>query len=169
MIKIQHPEYEMWTTSVHAQSGVSCADCHMPYVREGAVKVSDHWLRSPLTNINNACQTCHQQDEALLAERVQTIQDRTASLLRLSEEAILDAIDAIVAAQAAGATDEQLAEARHLHRQASLRWDFVSSENSTGFHSPQEAARVLAMAIDFARQAQLAAERLLPAGVNATQ
>ena len=48
MIKIQHPEFEMWSSGLHAQSGVSCADCHMPYMREGAVKVSDHWLRSPL-------------------------------------------------------------------------------------------------------------------------
>lgn len=163
MIKIQHPEFEMWNSSIHAQSGVSCADCHMPYMREGAVKVSDHWLRSPLNNVNNACQTCHQQDEKMLQERIITIQDSTAQLLRLSEEALLDAIDAIVAAQEAGATDEQLAEARHLHRRASLRWDFVSSENSTGFHSPQESARILAMSIDFARQAQLAAEQLTPA------
>lgn len=160
MIKIQHPEYELWTTGLHAQSGVACADCHMPYVREGAVKVSDHWLRSPLTNINQACQTCHQQDEAVLEARILTIQNRTAELLRLAEEAILDAIDAIVAAQEAGATDEQLAEARQFHRQASMRWDFISSENSTGFHSPQEAARVLALSIDYARQAQLAAERV---------
>ena len=163
MIKIQHPEFEMWNSSIHAQSGVSCADCHMPYVREGAVKVSDHWLRSPLNNVNNACQTCHQQDEAMLQERIITIQNSTAQLLRLSEEALIDAIDAIVAAQDAGATDEQLAEARYLHRRASLRWDFVSSENSTGFHSPQEASRILAMSIDFARQAQLAAEQLVPA------
>lgn len=160
MIKIQHPEYELWSTGLHAQSGVACADCHMPYVREGAVKVSDHWLRSPLENINQACQTCHKQDEQLLRERILTIQNRTAELLRRSEEALLDAMDAIVAAQNAGASDEQLAEARQLHRSASLRWDFVSSENSTGFHSPQESARVLGMAIDYARQAQLAAERV---------
>lgn len=159
MIKIQHPEFEMSSTGLHARSGVACADCHMPYVRDGAVKVSDHWLRSPLTNVNQACQTCHRQDEEDLRQRILTIQNNTAELLRLSEEAIIDAIDAIVAAQEAGASDEALAEARHLHRRASLRWDFVSSENSTGFHSPQESARVLAMALDFARQAQLEAER----------
>ncbi len=168
MIKIQHPEFELWTTGLHAKSGVSCADCHMPYVREGAVKISDHWLRSPLANVNQACQTCHKQDEEVLVDRILTIQNRTAQLLRLSEEAIIDAIDAIVAAQAAGATDEQLEQARYFHRQASLRWDFVSSENSTGFHSPQEAARVLAMAIDYARQAQLAAERLTANTVSAS-
>jgi len=96
----------------------------------------------------------------MLKNRIHTIQDRTAELLRLAEEAIVDAIDAITVAQEAGATDEQLENARYLHRRASLRWDFVSSENSTGFHSPQESARILGMAIDFARQAQLEAERV---------
>jgi hypothetical protein len=75
MIKIQHPEFELWTTGLHAESGVACADCHMPYVREGGLKVSDHWLRSPLTNVNNACQTCHRQDEAALINRINVIQE----------------------------------------------------------------------------------------------
>jgi nitrite reductase (cytochrome c-552) len=43
-----------------------------------------------------------------------------------------------------------------------MRWDFIFSENSTGFHSPQEAARVLANAMDLARQAQLAAQKVTP-------
>ncbi|MER3513623.1 MAG: ammonia-forming cytochrome c nitrite reductase subunit c552 [Chloroflexota bacterium] len=162
MIKIQHPEFEMFTTSIHYRSGVSCADCHMPYIREGAVKISDHWLRSPLTNINKACQTCHRQTEQELIDRVALIQDRTAELLRRTEAALVAAIDAIVAAQQAGASDADLARARQLHREAQMRWDFVFSENSTGFHSPQEAARVLATAIDLARQAQLEAERVTP-------
>jgi nitrite reductase (cytochrome c-552) len=168
MIKIQHPEFEMYSSGLHAKSGVACADCHMPYVREGAIKVSDHWLRSPLTNVNGSCQTCHRQDEAALVERINTIQDRTAGLLRTTETSILDAIDAIVAAQNAGATDEQLENARYLQRRASLRWDFVSSENSTGFHSPQEAARILADAINFARMAQIEAERLENPGPTAS-
>jgi nitrite reductase (cytochrome c-552) len=157
MIKIQHPEYEMWSTGIHAQSGVACADCHMPYVREGGMKISDHWLRSPLTNINQSCQTCHQQSEEELRNRVINIQNKTAELLRHTEQALVDAIDAIVAAREAGADDAALAEAFSLHRASSLRWDFVSSENSTGFHSPQEAARILGIAIDQARQAQLKA------------
>ncbi len=157
MIKIQHPEFELWSTGLHARSGVSCADCHMPFVRQGSVKVSDHWLRSPLQNINAACQTCHNRPENELRERVAVIQDTTAGLLRRSEEAILAAMDAIVAARERGASDEDLQEALQLHRRASLRWDFVSSENSTGFHSPQEAARILAESIDFARQAELQA------------
>ena len=56
---------------------------------------------------------------------------------------------------------QELADIYALHRSAQLRWDFISSENSTGFHSPQEAARVLADSIDMARQAQIKAIELL--------
>ena len=161
MIKIQHPEYEMSSTGIHARSGVACADSHMPFMRDGGLKIADHWIRSPLDNLNNACQTCHNIPEEELYNRVLTIQTNTAGLLRDAEDALIDAIDAINAAIAAGATDEQLAEARQFHRSASLRWDFVSSENSTGFHSPQEAARVLANSIDFARQAQISANEVV--------
>jgi nitrite reductase (cytochrome c-552) len=160
MIKIQHPEFELYSSGVHASSGVSCADCHMPYIREGAVKVSDHFVRSPLNSVAASCQTCHKLDEDQLVERIVTIQERTAGQLRETETAIIAAIDAINAAREAGASDEQLAEARDHQRRANLRWDFVSSENSTGFHSPQEAARVLGDAVNFARLAQLSAERL---------
>jgi nitrite reductase (cytochrome c-552) len=163
MIKIQHPEYEMFTTSIHYEAGVACADCHMPYIREGGIKISDHWLRSPLTNVNAACQTCHNLPEDQLEARILHYQNSTAELLRLSEEALLEAIDTIVAAQEAGVSDEALAEARNFHRRGQLRWDFVSSENSTGFHSPQEAARILAMSIDFAHRAQQSATAAMTA------
>jgi nitrite reductase (cytochrome c-552) len=168
MIKIQHPEYEMYTSSLHYSSGVACADCHMPYIREGGVKISDHWLRSPLENVNAACQTCHNLPEDELVGRITNIQDNTAELLRLSEEALLDAIDAIVLAQDAGVSDAALADARNLHRRAQLRWDFVSSENSTGFHSPQESARILAISIDFAHRARESADAALVAANNDT-
>jgi nitrite reductase (cytochrome c-552) len=160
MIKIQHPEFELWSSGLHGRSGVACADCHMPYIRQGSQKISDHWIRSPLVNLEAACQTCHNISEDELRERVTIIQNNTASLLRDSEAALVDAIDAIVAAREAGATDEDLADALYLHRSSQLRWDFISSENSTGFHNPQESARVLAMSIDRARQAELIAWRV---------
>ncbi len=169
MIKIQHPEFELWSTGIHARSGVSCADCHMPYVRDGSVKVSDHWLRSPLVNLRQSCGTCHTWPEEELYDRVVSAQDRTAELLRRSEDALLDLLDAINAARAAGATDDDLREALQLHRAAQLRWDFISSENSTGFHSPQEAARVLATSIDLARQGELIAVQVRLERANASQ
>lgn len=169
LLKMQHPEFEMYSSGIHAESGVACADCHMPYTRVGSVKYSDHWLRSPLTNISAACQTCHNFSEAEMMNRVVNIQTTTSNLLHDTETALIAAIDAITGAQAAGATDEQLEEARTLHRSAQMRWDFVSSENSTGFHSPQEAARILAESIDLARQAQIAAISIdLPTPVTFT-
>jgi nitrite reductase (cytochrome c-552) len=162
VLKAQHPEFEMWNQGVHSRSGVACADCHMPYIREGAVKVSDHWVRSPLLNVSRACQTCHPTSEGEIAARVQQIQGRNYNLLQRAGGAIVEAIDAIKAAKAAGATDAQLAAARALQRKAQWRLDFVAAENSMGFHAPAEAARILAESIDFARQAQLAARAAVP-------
>jgi nitrite reductase (cytochrome c-552) len=157
VLKAQHPEFELWSQGIHSRSGVACADCHMPYAREGATKVSDHWVRSPLLNINRACQTCHRFSESELAARVDVIQSRNYELLQRGGAALVELLDAIVAAQASGASPEALARARDLQRKAQWRLDFIAAENSMGFHAPQEAARVLAQAIDYARQGQLAA------------
>ena len=104
MYKAQHPEFELWSQGVHARSGVSCADCHMPYERQGAMKVSSHWVRSPLLNINNACQTCHNVPEDELRDKVDTIQARTKSQIERAATAMTDMLDAILEAKAAGAT-----------------------------------------------------------------
>lgn len=160
VLKAQHPEFEVWSQGIHARSGVACADCHMPYVRQGAIKVSDHHIRSPLLNVARACQTCHNYSEDEIRARAEAIQDRTAMLLDRAEAAVVDLIHAIRAAADAGATDEQLRPARALQRRAQFRLDFVSAENSVGFHAPQEAARLLAEAIDFARQGELSASSL---------
>lgn len=160
ILKAQHPEFEMWSQGVHARSGVSCADCHMPYTREGAVKVSDHNVRSPVLALNRSCQTCHRYPETEIQARIDAIQQRTRGLLDRAETACVDLIDAIVAAKKSGAGDDQLRDARKLHRAAQWRTDFVQSENSRGFHAPQESARLLAEAIDLARQGQLKAVQL---------
>ncbi len=157
ILKAQHPEFELWNQGVHARSGVSCADCHMPYMREGATKVSDHWVRSPLLNVSRACQTCHRFPEAELLARVDVIQTRNHDLLERGGTALMALLDGIAAAKAKGATPEQLAPALRLQRRAQWRLDFIAAENSMGFHAPQEAARVLAEAIDFARQGQIEA------------
>jgi len=161
LVKIQHPEFELWSTGIHARSGVSCADCHMPYKREGAIKISDHWIRTPLVNLTNACATCHRLSEQELRARILEIQDRTFNLLKRAEKAILEAQDAIKTAIEQGASDEVLREARDFHRKAFIRLDFISAENSMGFHSPQEAAKMLGDSIDYARQAELAAYKSL--------
>jgi nitrite reductase (cytochrome c-552) len=155
VLKAQHPEFEAWNQGIHARSGVACADCHMPYQRQGAIKISDHQVRSPLLNISRACQTCHRYPEAEIQARAEAIQARTKELLDRAEDALVQLLDALAAARKEGATAEQLAPARALQRKAQWRIDFVNAENSMGFHSPQESARILAEAIDYARQGQV--------------
>jgi nitrite reductase (cytochrome c-552) len=155
-LKAQHPEFELWSQGIHARSGVACADCHMPYTRVGALKVSDHHVRSPLLNVNRACQTCHRWSEDELKARVLTIQQRTYDLRNRAMDAVVALIGDLQKAVAAGRGDAELAAARELQRKAQFYLDFVEAENSTGFHAPQEAARILGESIDFARQGQLA-------------
>lgn len=161
VLKAQHPEFELWSQGIHARSGVACADCHMPYMRDGATKVSDHWVRSPLLNINRACQTCHHFSEEEIKARVDVIQERNHNLLQRAAQALMDQLDAIQQAQQNGANEEQLAETRELQRKAQWRLDFIAAENSMGFHAPQEAARVLGEAADYARQGEIAALKVL--------
>ena len=155
-LKAQHPEFEMWNQGIHARSGVACADCHMPYMREGAQKISDHHVRSPLLNINRACQTCHKWSEDELRARVETIQQRTVDLRNRAMDALVALIADIKAAKAAGAAGAPLTAALEFQRHGQFYLDFVESENSNGFHAPQEAARILGEAIDYLRQGQLA-------------
>lgn len=166
VLKAQHPEFELWSQGVHARSGVACADCHMPYMRDGAGKVSDHWVRSPLLNVNRSCQTCHHQPEEEIKGRVDAIQARNHELMQRAATAVVALIDAINAAKAAGATPEQIAAAQELQRAAQWRLDFIAAENSMGFHAPQEAAMVLGEAADLARQGELAVVRAT--GLTAT-
>src|SRR5687767_13848612 len=156
VLKAQHPEFEMWNQGIHARSGVSCADCHMPYKREGALKISDHHLRSPMLNINRACQTCHKWSEEELKARVETIQQRTHNLRNLAMDALVDLVNDIKGARDSGRNDAAITTAQDFQRRAQFYVDFVESENSTGFHAPQEAARILGESINFSRKGQIA-------------
>jgi nitrite reductase (cytochrome c-552) len=152
VLKAQHPEFETWSQGIHARSGVSCADCHMPYRREGAMKYTDHQVQTPMAHVNLSCQTCHNYTESELQSRVDQIQARTKAMLDRAEIALVELIHAIQDAQTAGATDAQLAEARRLQRKAQWRSDLVNAENSLGFHAPAETLRIVGEAIDYARQ-----------------
>ena len=124
------------------------------------MKLSNHNVRSPMLNVNNACQICHNVPEQELRERVLTIQNRTVEMRERAGVAMTEMLDDIVLSQEAGITPEQLQGVFELQRKAMWRLDFISSENSRGFHADQEAARILAESIDFSRQAQIEAIRL---------
>jgi nitrite reductase (cytochrome c-552) len=156
ILKAQHPEFELWNQGIHARSGVACADCHMPYQREGAVKISDHQVRSPLLNVARACQTCHRYPEDELKARAEAIQARNQALMDRAEDALVELLDALKAAKQGSSVDPRaMQEALALQRKAQWRVDFINAENSMGFHAPQESARVLGEAIDYARQGQI--------------
>jgi nitrite reductase (cytochrome c-552) len=156
LMKARHPEFEMWNQGVHARSGVACADCHMPYMRQGGLKISDHQVNSPLLKINRSCQTCHHFPEEELKARVEDIQDRFFTLRNTALDALVDLIDDIKAQKDKGATEQQLAQARDYQRRGQFMIDFVMSENSMGFHAPQEAMRILGEAINLCRLGQVA-------------
>ena len=155
-LKAQHPEFELWSQGVHARSGVACADCHMPYQRVGAMKISDHHVRSPLLNINRACQTCHRWSEDELRARAETIQDRTFEVRGVAMDALIELIGDIKKAKQAGAADPALEAPRRHQRRAQFLLDFIEAENSMGFHADQEAVRVLALSLDETRRGQAA-------------
>ena len=166
VLKAQHPEFEMWSQGIHARSGVSCADCHMPYVREGALKISDHHVQSPLRNLSRACLTCHRFPEEEMRARVEAIQDRTHAMLLRAEDAVVDLINDLEAAKKSGMTEGRLQPILELQRKAQWRVDFINAENSMGFHAPQEALRILGEAVDFARQGQIGLRDLQRGGLK---
>ncbi len=160
MLKAQHPDFELFSQGVHAESGVSCADCHMPYMREGGRKYSSHWVTSPMKHIQASCRTCHTQDENLLLERVKIIQNNVFQLQRIAGLTIARAHEVIgKAGTGAKVNNEGLEKARELVRHAQWFWDFIAAENSMGFHNPDQAQNVLGRSIDLAHQAIDAANR----------
>lgn len=95
----------------------------------------------------------HWPDEGLRA-CVETIRERTQKLRNLAMDAVVELIAGLKAAAAAGGTTEELGSARDFQRKAQCCLDFIEAENSSGFHAPQEAARILAESINFSRPGQ---------------
>ena len=126
----------------------------MPYLREGGLKISDHNVRSPMLNINRACQTCHRWPEQEIKDRVEEIQTRFFQTRSVAMDALMDLIKDIKTLKDQGASDAELQEARNYQRSASYYIDFLFSENSMGFHAPQYSMKSLAEAIDLCRKGQ---------------
>lgn len=154
VLKAQHPEFEMWSQGTHAKAGVSCADCHMPYMRVGAMKITDHHIRSPLTNINKSCQTCHKVEETELRDRVENIQNKHHELRNIAMDALMDLIHDLKSIPEIKRNTKEVKEAQNFQRKAQFLLDFAEAENSTGFHAPQEASRIMGMSIDYCRKGQ---------------
>jgi nitrite reductase (cytochrome c-552) len=170
---IRHPEYEFYSrNSVHWQADVACADCHMPYTKVGANKISSHDVMSPLKNDMKACQQCHAESPEWLKNQVIAIQDRTVSLmLRAGYATAVTAklFELANKTQTEGkAIDQTLYnQAKDLYTEAFYRVIFIGAENSIGFHNPTEAGRILGDAVALAMKADgLLRQALTKAGVE---
>lgn len=155
MLKAQHPDYELFMTGIHAQRGVSCADCHMPYMREGGIKFTDHHLRSPLADVASSCQTCHRQSEEELRQNVFDHQNRIYELRRIAEQNLARVHIEAKMAWDAGATEAEMKDVLQLIRHAQWRWDWVAAAKGMGIHSPSEALRVLGTSIQKVYEARI--------------
>ncbi len=161
MLKAQHPEYETWQMGIHAQRGVACADCHMPYKSEGGQKFTDHHIQSPLNNIANSCQVCHREESEELVKNVYERQDKIIENRNKLEELLVRAHVEAKKAWDLGATDDQMKDILAGIRKAQWRWDFSAASHGASFHAPIEISRVIANGIVFAQDARVKLARLL--------
>ena len=161
MLKAQHPGYETYLTGVHADRGVSCADCHMPYKSEGGQKFTDHHIQSPLNNIANACQVCHREDADKLKLNVYDRQQKaTENRLKLEDFLVKAHVEAKKAWDL-GATEAQMKDILMDIRHAQWRWDFSAASHGASFHAPVETARVMGGAFSIVQDARVKLARLL--------
>ena len=154
IIKAQHPDYEIAQLGIHAQRGVSCADCHMPYKTEGGIKYSDHHIKSPLANINNTCQVCHRESEGVLAQNVYERQDYVFTLRNRLEKQLAKVHFYAKFLWDNGATEPQMKPVMDLIRKSQWRWDFITASHGAAFHAPIESQRVLGDGLFYAMEAE---------------
>lgn len=161
ILKAQHPGYETSKMGIHGQRGVSCADCHMPYVAQGGVKFSDHHIQSPLANISRTCQQCHRESEETLRQNVYERQEKCLEIRdRLEDELVKAHIEAKTAWDS-GATEAEMKPVLAAIRKGQWRWDFSVASHGASFHAPQEVIRIMSHGLDYAHQARLTLAKVL--------
>ena len=161
MLKAQHPDYEVFLTGTHASRGVSCADCHMPFISEGGQKFTDHHLQSPLNNIAASCQVCHREETEKLITDVYTRQDKIMENRVILETLLVRCHVEAKNAWDKGASEIQMKDILSDIRKAQWRWDFSAAGHGNSFHSPVELGRIIGGGIAFAQDARVKTARLL--------
>ena len=161
MLKAQHPGYELYLTGIHAERGVSCADCHMPYKSEGGVKFTDHHIQSPLNNVANSCQVCHREETHKLIAEVYSRQDKIKQNVMVLEDLLVKAHIEAKTAWEKGATKQQMDLILQDIRHAQWRWDYSVAAHGGSIHSPIETGRIVSTGIHIVQEARLKLSRLL--------
>lgn len=163
MLKAQHPDFEIFQTGIHAQRGLACADCHMPYLNEGGQKFTDHKIQSPLNNIANTCQVCHREETSELLANVYERQDKIKESRDQLEQLLVRAHVEAGKAWELGASEKEMQTILMDIRHAQWRWDYIAASHGASFHSPIESARVLSSGITIAQNARIKLARVLAA------
>jgi len=160
MLKAQHPGYEVYLKGIHADRGVSCADCHMPYKSEGGQKFTDHHIQSPLNNVANSCQVCHREETDKLIENVYTRQDQIIENRDKLEELLVRAHVEAKKAWDLGATEKEMKPVLKMIRHAQWRWDYAAASHGGSFHAPTETSRIITTGVERAQEARIALVRI---------
>jgi nitrite reductase (cytochrome c-552) len=155
MLKAQHPGYEIYKTGAHGLNNVSCADCHMPYVREGGVKYSNHNVGSPLDHMADTCLNCHDEDEKSFKARVDRKLERKTELHKIAMDVIAKAHLEAGKAWELGATETEMKDILQDIRHAQWRWDYSIASHGSFFHAPEETLRILGSAINKGQEARV--------------
>lgn len=161
ILKAQHPDFEISQHGIHAQRGVSCADCHMPYISEGGVKFSDHHITSPLAHMDRTCQTCHRESEEELRKNVYERQRKANEVRNQLENELVKAHLEAQFAWDKGATEKEMTPILKYIRQSQWRWDYGVASHGASFHAPQEITRILSNGLERAMQARIEIARVL--------
>jgi len=160
MLKAQHPGYEVYLKGIHADRGVSCADCHMPYKSEGGQKFTDHHIQSPLNNVANSCQVCHREETEKLIKNVYTRQDQIIENRDKLEELLVRAHVEAKKAWDLGATEKEMKPVLMMIRHAQWRWDYAAASHGGSFHAPTETGRIITTGVERAQEARIALVRI---------
>ena len=161
MLKAQHPGWEVFMTGIHAERGVSCADCHMPYKSEGGSKFTDHHIQSPLINVEASCCVCHRQKTETLIKNVFDRQDKIIENRDKLEELLVRAHVEAGKAWELGATEQEMKPVLMDIRHAQWRWDYAAASHGGSFHAPIEIGRVIGTGIDIAQEGRIKLARVL--------
>lgn len=161
MLKAQHPDYETYLGGTHAERGVTCADCHMPYMSEGGQKYTDHHLQSPLNNIANSCQVCHRESEENIRKWVYDKQDKVIQQRDELEKMLVRAHVEAKHAWDNGASDDQMKNIQTQIRHAQFKWDYSAAGHGAAFHNSLEILRIISSGMQEAQEARIELATLL--------
>ena len=161
ILKAQHPEYETFRTGIHFKRGLSCADCHMPYMREGGVKFSNHQVGSPLDSIGNTCLNCHHDSEESFRQMIDQKRARANELGKAATQVLAKAHLEAAKAWELGATEEEMQPVLQDLRKGQWRWDIGVASHGGFFHAPEETLRILGKALEYGQEARVKVRAIL--------